>query len=216
MISGMSRARLWPGVGLLAACACNDTNREPVRYPPDALPVRFESATSHSGCLVAGVVMASNYLLEKREFSEAGITEELEAAGLDETVVRDLASYLATKGLDLRTLTGEIGDDAPLGLGHWVKSWRYPVICIINRDPEGDTDFNHAVVVIGISPNPEGSAADNTVHYFDPASEAKPLRSVAADAFEVEWGRGGRAMMIVTAPAAATQAAGGTDFEETR
>ena len=71
---------------------------------------------------------------------------------------------------------------------------------------------------IGIcrSENPECSAADNKVHYFDPASEAEPLRSVAAPAFEADWGRCDRAMLIVVTPAANTLTAGAPDAKETQ
>jgi hypothetical protein len=189
------------GYLVLALAGCESTEKEkrqPAKYPQDTLRVRYESAESYSTCLVASISMSANYVLGKREFSEESIRTALKSTGRDETLVADLKAYLAEQGLHLITLTGRIDGKPPVRLGYWVQSRGYPVICIINRDPESDPGFNHAVVVIGISANPEDGAADK-IHYFDP-SAPQPLQSDPVARFQTFWGRCDRAMMIVVAP----------------
>lgn len=190
--------------GVVLACAaltagCEGPQRQRAEYPRGALHVRYESATTYSTCLVASVAMAGNYLLDEVAFHEPRVREELKLMNLDETLVGDIKKYLQTQGLYLVTLTGRLDNKPPTGLGYWVKTRRYPVICVINRDEEGDTGFNHAVVVIGISSNEETDSAD-IIHYFDPATEWAPLHSDPAPEFETLWGRCDHAMMIVVAP----------------
>lgn len=169
------------------------------KYPEGSLHVRYEQATTYSTCLVASVAMAGNYLLGERRFSEYGIRNDIERTGRDVTLVRDLQAYLADEGLDLHALSGQLGDEAPTGVGFWVKQRGYPAICVINRVSE-DPAFNHAVVVIGISPNREGGSTD-IIHYLDP-SVPEPLQSMDAAAFEELWARCEHALLIVAvAPA---------------
>ncbi len=180
----------------IALIGC-DGPRRTEQYPPGALPVRYEAATTHSTCLVAGVAMAANYLLGQPKFTEKRIREELRQSGRDETLVADLKGYLEEKGLYLLTLSGQLNSKPPTDLAWWVEKRGYPAICVINRDP-ADPAFNHAVVVIGISRKPGGDSVD-MIHYFDPSTRQRLYSSEAA-AFEVLWARGQRAMMIVVAP----------------
>jgi hypothetical protein len=201
-------------VFVLVAAGC-ESPRPAVKYPDDALRVRYEEATTYSTCLVASAAMAANYMLDKYRFSENGIREALKQSGRDETLVRDLRDYLAEQGLRMFVLRGRLDETPPTGLVYWVRTRRYPVICVINRDAV-DPAFNHAVVVIGISRNPQDPSAD-IIHYFDPSVPAPlPLHSEPADAFEVLWARGQYAMMIVAVPVAAESASSAGPFEETR
>ncbi len=195
------RASLLAAMSVAAGLAgCSGPNRV-ARYPDGALRVRYEEAGTFSTCLVASVTMAGNYLLGERRLTENRIRNDLKQAGRDETRVGDLKDYLAEtdERLHLVTLTGQLNDEAPTGLGYWLNQRGYPVICVINRDPE-DAAFNHAVVVIGISPNPTGGSAD-IVHYLDPSS-VEPLHSTEAPVFEQVWARCNHAMMIVVPPPA--------------
>jgi len=181
-----------------ALIGCEATPKKPVKFPEGTIRLRYESAESYSTCMVASVAMVGNHLLGKQRFSESAIRTALKRHGRDETLVADLKAFLADEGLHLVVLQGRLDGKPPLQLGYWVKSRGYPAICIINRDPDGDPGFNHAVVVIGISENPEDGLAD-TIHYFDPAT-VEPLHSDPADEFDTIWGRCQRAMMIVVAP----------------
>lgn len=176
---------------------CEETNKR-VQYPPGALPVRYESATTHSSCLVAGVAMGARYLLPASDYTEPKIRRDLAAGGLDESRVGDLKRYLAGEGLHLVTLTGELGDRPLFGMGYWVRSRGHPVLCVINQEGPDAEAFNHAVTVIGISSNQNPDLPD-IIHYFDP-SAAEPLHSLAAPAFDELWSRGQHAMMVVTMP----------------
>ena len=189
------------GAGLMGAAValvgCTTPGRT-AKYPEGALRVRYEEATTYSTCLVASVAMAGNYLLGQRRFTEDRIRNDLKRTGRDETRVGDLKAYLADtkERLYLVVLTGQLNDDPPTGLGYWLKQRGYPVICVINRDPE-DPAFNHAVVVIGISPNSKGGSTD-IIHYLDPSS-VEPLHATDAAAFEQLWARCSHAMMVVAA-----------------
>jgi hypothetical protein len=134
------------------------------------------------------------------------------AMGLDHTRVGDLKAFLQKRGLELIVLKGELGRKPPTGLSYWSQTRRYPVICVVNRDQNGDPGFNHAVVVIGITENPEADQAD-MIHYFDPSAPAKPLLSIPAPLFEIQWTQGQRAMMIVVSPPQASNAAAGAMTE---
>lgn len=184
--------------GVLVGC---EHPRRIARYPDGALQVPYERATRYSGCLAASVAMASNYLLDEHRFSEDQLRTELRRAGRDETRVGDLREHLRQRPerLHLFTLTGEPGDKPPTGLGFWVNRRGYPVICVIRREPD-DPSFNHAVVVIGISANPDDPTAD-MIHYLDPSSP-EPLHSSPAWVFEQHWAWCDHAMMLVTAPPA--------------
>ncbi len=181
-------------VGHLSGC---DKPRRSFRLPEGCLPVRYEAATLHSTCLVASAAMSANYLLNRREFDERQIRFDLKRLGYDETRVGDLKAYLrqTPERLDLIALAGQLDATPPTGLQYWLGQRGYPVICVINRDPRGDPAFNHAVLVIGISTNPEGGSAD-IIHYLDPSS-TEQLHSESADQFETFWEAGERAMLIV-------------------
>ena len=122
-------------------------------YPPGALPVEFVPATTYSSCLVASVVMAANYVEDQPRFRVKDVLAELKAAGRDESKARDLKSYMEGKGLGVWTLTGQLDNHPPTGLGFWLRQERYPVVCVINR-VGSSSDFNHAVVVIGMADDP--------------------------------------------------------------
>ena len=68
---------------------------------------------------------------------------------------------------------------------------------MINRDPV-DPNFNHAVVLIGISTTGDVESADR-IHYLDPSS-ADRLHADDAATFEALWARGQHAMMVVISP----------------
>jgi len=175
---------------------CQSPNRI-AKYPPGSLRVCYEEATSHSSCLVASVAMAANYVVGERRFSEGGIRADLKRAGLDESRVGDLKTYLADQGLHLVTLAGRLDGNPPLGVKYWLLSRGYPVICVINRDPV-DPNFNHAVVLIGISTTDNIESTDR-IHYLDPSSAAM-MHTDEAAIFETAWARGQHAMMVVVVP----------------
>ncbi len=182
---------------LIVTAGCEEPGKPVMRYPPGALQVPYEEASDHSTCLVASVAMAANYLMGEHKYSEKLISEELKQMKLDPTRVGDLQLYLSRQGLYMGAFRGRLDDQPPLGLRYLVKQRGYPVICVINRAGQGP-EFNHAVVVIGISENPNGPAAD-TIYYFDPSSP-KQLASADALAFELMWGYCQHAMMFVTRP----------------
>jgi len=167
------------------------------KYPEGSLRVVYEPAGSFSSCLVASVTMAANYLRDERKFTEPGVRQELQAAGLDESKVGDVKAYLAKKGLYLVTLTGEVDGKPPTSLRYWLRKRGYPVICVINRHGV-DPRFNHAVVVVGFSATAGADPAD-IIHYLDPSS-SQVLISEKVTAFEAAWAHGQHAMMIVVAP----------------
>jgi len=189
---------LWVALIVIAAflAGCESPNRI-AKYPEGSLRVRYEEATTHSSCLVASIAMAANYVVGERRFSENGIREDLKRAGLDESRVRDLKTYLAGQDLHLVTLAGSLEGDPPIGLQYWLLRRGYPVICVINRDPV-DPNFNHAVVLIGISTTGDIESTDR-IHYLDPSS-VSPLHTDDATKFEADWARGQYAMMVVVVP----------------
>ncbi|GMV97034.1 MAG: hypothetical protein AMXMBFR83_13930 [Phycisphaerae bacterium] len=182
------------GAVLSAGCGAN---RRVVSYPPDALIVAYEPATTYSTCLLAATAMAANYLEDRRRFTVPAMLAELRRAGADESRVGDVRRYLADKGLHLVALSGRLDDKPEEGLSFWLNAKGYPPICIINRTGDNPA-FNHAVVVIGIQ-----SRADSTetIHYLDPSADP-PLFSCDRSAFETLWGRCGRAMLLVVRPPA--------------
>ncbi len=182
---------------LLGAAGCAAPPRKVVSHPPGTLRVIYEQSTAHSTCLVASAVMAANYVLDRRALTEEGLRQELAARGLDETRVADIRAFLAERGLHLVVLQGRLDGEPPAGLEYWLKNRGYPVICVINRQP-GDPAFNHAVVVIGISSNPQTPGVD-MIHYLDPSS-AEPLHSVERPVFQILWAGGDWAMMVVVRP----------------
>ncbi len=189
---------------LLAGC---QAPQRVMTYPKGCWPVRYEPAVSHSSCLVASIVMAANYRLDKRQYSVPQVCRELKALHLDETSIADMNTYLERNGLALLTLSGNPSSKPPTGLQYWLRERRYPVICVINRRGS-DERFNHAVVVIGITKNSAEPA--DTVHYMDPSAQ-DPVLSCSITDFEVLWARGRNAMMIVIAP---PQAAGAAEKED--
>jgi len=184
-------------IGIPAALFGCETPNRIARYPEGSLRVRYEEATTHSSCLVASVAMAANYMVGEWRFSENVIREDLQRAGLDESRVGDLKTYLAGKGLHLVTLAGSLDGKPPASLRYWLLKRGYPVICIINRDPV-DPNFNHAVVLIGISTTGDIESTDR-IHYLDPSS-VDPLHADDAATFETIWARGQYAMMVVVSP----------------
>lgn len=192
---------------LWAITGCQETEGPAVTYPPNTLPVHFERATQHTTCLVASVAMASNYLLDKRRFTESSIREALYKAQRDETRVEDLKLFLQENGLYLLTLAGRLDGKPPISLRYWLVQRGYPVICVINRQGD-DPAANHAVVVTGIQATPGDPTADKIV-YLDP-SLSNPLHTSDAVEFDVLWQRGQRAMMIVVAPPASAPADSGS------
>ena len=184
-------------IGLpVALIGCETPNRI-AKYPEGSLRVRYEEASTYSSCLVASVVMAANYVTGERRFSENGIREDVRRAGLDESRVGDLKTYLAGEGLHLVTLAGSLDGKPPTSLRYWLLRRGYPVICVINRDPV-DPNFNHAVVLIGISTTGDVESADR-IHYLDPSSVDR-LHADDAATFEALWARGQHAMMVVISP----------------
>lgn len=179
-----------------ASTGCESPHRI-AKYPDGSLQVRYEEATTHSSCLVASVAMAANYVVGERRFSENGIREDLKRAGWDESRVGDLKTYLTEQGLHLVTLAGSLDGNPPVSLKYWLLRRGYPVICVINRDPV-DPNFNHAVVLIGISTTGDIESTDR-IHYLDPSS-ADPLHADDAVKFEAAWARGQYAMMVVVVP----------------
>jgi hypothetical protein len=183
--------------GLVTAVIGCEAPKRIHSFPAGTLPVLYEPATTHSTCLVASLAMSANYLLGERRFSEKQMRTELKQAGKDETLTRDLKDYLETKGLYLIALTGQIDGKPPSALSYWVVKRGYPAICIINREP-GQPAFNHAVVVIGISPTSTEQSAD-IIHYLDPATP-EPLQSCNTAEFERLWAAAEYAMLLVVAP----------------
>jgi len=195
------QASAFAGVVCLVITTLTQTGcQEPQRvaqYPEDTLQVRYESSSKYSGCLIACVAMAANYLLDKTAFSEASIHGDLLVSGLDESRIGDVRKYLAQKGLHLITLSGRLDGKPPASLKYWLNDRGYPVICVINRQPS-DPAHNHAVVVIGISKMASVESADR-IHYLDPSSPLQ-LHSEEFATFETNWARGQHAMMIVVQP----------------
>jgi hypothetical protein len=183
-------------VSLVVLAGC-DQPRRSFKLPDGCVQVRYEAATQYSTCLVASVAMAANYLAESRKFSETRIQKDLKRLGYDETRVGDMKAYLAQapEKLDLISLSGQLDAEPPTGLQYWLEQRGYPVICVINRHPQADPGFNHAVVVIGICTNPNSGSAD-IIHYLDPSS-ADQLHTATADEFEVFWAAGQHVMMVV-------------------
>lgn len=183
---------------ILTQTGCQEAQRV-AKYPEGALQVRYESSSKYSGCLIASVAMAANYLLNKTTFSEASIRSDLLVAGLDESRIGDVKKYLGEKGLHLITLSGCLDGKPPASLKYWVNDRGYPVICVINRQPS-DPALNHAVVVIGISKMGSVESADR-IHYLDPSSPVQ-LHGEELATFQANWARGQHAMMIVVQPPA--------------
>lgn len=198
-------------LGLIASISGCEAPKPIHTFPAGTLPVRYEPATTHSTCLVASVAMAANYLLGERRFSEKQLRTELEQAGKDETLTRDLKDFLETKGLYLIALTGQIDGKPPMSMSYWVVKRGYPTICVINREA-GQHAFNHAVVVIGISPKSAEQSAD-TIHYLDPGTK-EPLQSCNAADFETLWSAGGYSMLLVVAPPPESQPGQSSDMQE--
>jgi ABC-type bacteriocin/lantibiotic exporter with double-glycine peptidase domain len=178
------------------AAGCQQPKEKVHHYPRGALQVPYEGATSHTTCLVASTAMAANYLEGQHTYSEQSMLRQLKQMGMDETRVGALKQFLARDGLHLLAFKGDLDDKPPLGLEYLLEKRGYPVICVINYDESGDPDYNHAVVVIGISENP-GPVSTDVIHYFDPVSQHQ-LHTVDDATFKQMWARSGQAMMIVT------------------
>jgi len=181
---------------LIVLAGCQSPSKIP-KYPSGALRVQYEDANSYTTCLVASVAMASNYLIGERKFTVTSIVDDLGRKAREETSISDLKDYLDENGLYMVTLSGKLDANPPTGLEYWVKKRGYPVICVINNRPKNPA-FRHAILVIGISPNPKGGSAD-IIYYFDPSS-VEALHHMDADEFERQWAPSEHAMMIVTKP----------------
>jgi hypothetical protein len=188
-------ALLGAGLAFVAAVTGCGPTPKLIGYPPGALPVEYEPATTYSACLVASVSMAANYAEGRPRFTVPEVLEDLKKEGADETKVQDLKKYLARKGLDVWALAGQMDEKPPTGLGFWLREKQYPPVCVINRIG-GSSDYNHAVVVIGLRENRAMESADR-IHYLDPSAD-KPLYTCSLDAFEEMWARCGHAMLVVT------------------
>lgn len=180
----------------LLAVGCQSPDRRN-QLPAGCVPVQYVQANSHTTCLVACVAMAANYLEGEFRFSEKGILNELRARGLDESRVSDVKQYLDAEGFYLVTLAGRLHDEPPTGLAYWLLRRGYPVICVINRQGH-EPQFNHAVVVVGLTRSSGVESADK-IHYFDPAS-AMQFHTDEVPAFNELWIRGQNAMMVVIRP----------------
>ena len=166
-----------------------------IGYPPGALPVEYDRATTYSACLVASVTMAANYAENRPRFQVPEVLADLKKAGADETKVADLKNYMARKGLTVWNLAGTMDEKPWTGLGFWLREWRSPPVCVINRIG-GNADYNHAVVVIGLRENRDMESADR-IHYLDPSADS-PLYTCSLEAFDEMWARCGHAMLVVT------------------
>lgn len=182
----------------LSAAGCVPP-RPVLTHPPGTLRVSYERSETHTGCLAASSAMAANYLLGRHEWTQARLCEQMRAVGLDERKVADIKAFLGQRGLYVVTLSGTLDGSPPTGLGHWVGSRGYPVVCVINYQGQ-DPAYNHAVVVTGFSAK-AGAEATDKVYYLDPSTE-RPLHEVPAAAFEALWAPSGRAMLLVIQPPA--------------
>lgn len=191
------RRILTVGLGLILMAATPGCGPTPklIGYPPGTLPVEYEPATTYSACLVASLTMAANYVEGRPRFRVPEVLEDLKKAGSDETKVQDLKAYLGRKGLGIWALAGTMDEKPPTGVGFWLRSERYPPVCVINRAGTS-TAYNHAVVVIGLRENREMESADR-IHYLDPSADS-PLFTCSLEAFEEMWARCGHAMLVVT------------------
>ncbi len=184
-------------LGAAATAGCDPPRPKFATHPAQTLTVPYERASGQTSCLVASVVMASNYLAGQPRFTEPGVLKALKELGLDGSSVADVKAWLEEQGLHLVTLTGQSDDKPPLGMRFWLERRGYPVICVINKYA-GDVRYNHAVVVTGVSANTGDPPAD-IVYYLDPGTR-EPLQSLPRGEFDTAWDMGGRAMMLVVAP----------------
>ncbi|GMU23953.1 MAG: hypothetical protein AMXMBFR13_40300 [Phycisphaerae bacterium] len=195
MIARLTRVLALLG-GLVLASGCQ-TPRRLETYPPGALPVPYEAATTYSSCLLASTAMAANYTVDALRFSEKQMLADFQHQRADVSRVGEVKRYLKERGLHLMTVEGGLDGPPPRGLRDWLTVRRYPVICVINREG-ADPAFNHAVVVIGVSSKADAESSD-TIYYLDPSTQ-HPLHACTPGEFEELWSRGGHAMMVVLVP----------------
>jgi hypothetical protein len=167
-------------------------------YPPNALKVRYVSATDFTDCLLASAVMCMNYVAGQDRFAAPRVRQQMANEGLDLTRVGDVRMFLADRRIKLIPLKGELSAEPPLGLAWWVVSRGYPVICVVNQEEGAPEEFNHAVVVIGVDvdDNDDNSGGIGDVIVLDPASQ-KRLERWDRETFLARWQPTGNVMLLV-------------------
>ncbi|GJM24933.1 MAG: hypothetical protein DHS20C16_13480 [Phycisphaerae bacterium] len=171
-------------------------------YPPNALKVRYVSATDFTDCLLASAVMCMNYVVGQDRFAAPRVRQQMDSEGFDLTRVGDVRMFLEGRRIKLIPLKGELSTEPPLGLAWWVISRGYPVICVVNEEEGAPEEFNHAVVVIGVDVDDNGdNGSDNgsgigDVIVLDPASQ-KRLERWDRETFLSRWQPTGNVMLLV-------------------
>ncbi len=164
-------------------------------YPPNALKVRYVSATDFTDCLLASAVMCVNYVVGQDRFAATRVREQMASEGFDLTRVGDVRAYLADRRIKLIPLKGELTTEPPMGLAWWVVSRGYPVICVVNQEEGAPEEFNHAVVVIGVDLDDNSDEVGDVI-VLDPASQ-KRLERWDRETFLSRWVPTGNVMLLV-------------------
>ncbi|MCA9250910.1 MAG: hypothetical protein KDA54_07225 [Phycisphaerales bacterium] len=164
-------------------------------YPPNALKVRYVSATDFTDCLLASAVMCVNYVVGQDRFEATRVRKQLADEGLDLTRVGDVRAFWADRRIKFIPLKGELTNEPPMGLAWWVVSRGYPVICVVNQEEGAPEEFNHAVVVIGVDVDDNNGAVGDVI-VLDPAS-AKRLERWDRETFLSRWVPTGNVMLLV-------------------
>ena len=192
----VSAAAAMLGLGVLV-CGCS-RHRESIQFPAGVLHVPYVPAADLTDCLVASTVMCANYIRGHNQFSSKQARQELAAADLDHTRVGSIRRWLAGHDMRMVPIQGELSNVPPRGLAWWILSRGHPVICVVNKHG-GDADYNHAVVVIGVTLDADDHITG--LHVLDPAS-AKQLEYWSRDEFKSAWAPTGHAMLpMFDAPA---------------
>ncbi|MCP4247639.1 MAG: hypothetical protein GY778_11370 [bacterium] len=161
-------------------------------YPSGVLRVRFVQATRLTDCLLAGVVMCTNYVTASERFDPQRLRDVFAERGLDPTRTADVRAWLADEGIELTPLIGALSDEPQTGLGWWVARRGYPTMCVVNKFG-GNADYNHAVVVIGFAGS--GSAESASEVYVLDSSSPKRLEQWDRLTFEHYWASAGNIML---------------------
>lgn len=169
-------------------------------YPPNALKVRYVSATDYTDCMLASAVMCANYIVGQDRFTAPRVRAQFAHEGLDMTRVGDVRRFFEDRAIKLIPLKGNLGEKPPLGLFWWVVSRGYPVICVVNQEEGAPEEFNHAVVVIGVDvdDNTKAASEENVgeLIVLDPAS-AKRLERWDRETFVSRWQATDRVMLLM-------------------
>ncbi len=181
-------------LSLAILAGCHEPKIAVRQYPPTALRVRYVAATDYTDCLLASVVMVANYVSGHDRLEAGRLRREMRAEGLDPTVIGDFQTWAARYGLKLIALRGALDAEPPRDLAWWVVERGYPVICVINRH-EGNPDYNHAVVVIGVDFD-DSTQQVAGLDVLDPAAPRRLVHLPRAD-FERDWSATNRVMMLV-------------------